>query len=54
MNNFDIDVNVMVATFNEKIAALTTELVVKETIIKQLSARIDELSKNVNEGDDNV
>lgn len=54
MNNLDLDVNVMVATFNEKIAALTTELVVKETIIKQLSAKIEAMSKDFSQGENDV
>lgn len=37
MSNQDIDVNLIIQAFQEKINQLTTELVVKEATIKQLS-----------------
>jgi len=39
----DLDVNVLVQTFNEKIAQLTTELIVKEATVKQLNMEIQRL-----------
>ena len=39
----DLDVNVLVQTFSEKIAQLTTELVVKEATVKQLNMEIERL-----------
>jgi len=35
----DLDVNILIQTFNEKIASLVTEIVVKDATIKQLSAK---------------
>lgn len=35
----DLDINILVQTFNEKIASLMTELIVKEASIKQLTAK---------------
>lgn len=49
MNPTDnIDINILIETFNTKISQLTSELVVKETIIKQLLARMNELEKEEN------
>lgn len=42
MNINDIDVNLLIQTFTEKIAQLTNELVVKETIIKQLTTQLNQ------------
>lgn len=39
----DLDVNILVQTFNEKIAALMTELIVKEATIKQLNTEMQKL-----------
>lgn len=35
----DIDVNLLIQTFNEKISSLMTELIIKETTVKQLTAQ---------------
>ncbi len=43
MNN-DIDINILVQTFNEKMAQMMTEIVIKEATIKQLSAQIEQLT----------
>jgi hypothetical protein len=39
----NLDVNMLVQVFNERIAQMSSDLVVKDTIIRQLSARIEEL-----------
>lgn len=43
MNN-DIDINILVQTFNEKMAQMMTEIVIKEATIKQLTAQIEKMS----------
>jgi hypothetical protein len=43
VSNQDIDVNLIIQSFQEKISQLTTELVVKEATIKQLSFQIEEI-----------
>lgn len=42
MNINDIDVNLLIQTFTEKITQLSNELVIKETIIKQLTSQINQ------------
>jgi prefoldin subunit 5 len=42
MNN-DLDINILVQTFNERMAQMMTEIVIKEATIKQLSAQIEQL-----------
>lgn len=39
----DIDVNILVQAFNERLAALTTEVVVKEATIKQLKMEMEKM-----------
>lgn len=39
----DLDVNILVQAFNEKIAQLTTEVVLKEATVKQLNMEIQRL-----------
>lgn len=39
----ELNVELLVQTFNEKIASLMSELVVKETMIKQLNLDMDKL-----------
>ena len=39
----DLDINILVQTFSEKISQLTTDLVVKEATIKQLNIKIANL-----------
>ena len=39
----DLDVNILVQTFNERLAALTTEVVIKEATIKQLKIEIEKM-----------
>ena len=39
----DLDINILVQTFSEKIGQLTTDLVVKEATIKQLNIKVAKL-----------
>ena len=39
----DLDINILVQTFSEKIGQLTTDLVVKEATIKQLNIKVTNL-----------
>ncbi len=43
----DIDVNVLIQVYNEKIGQLMTEIVVKDTRIKQMSAQIEALKESL-------
>jgi hypothetical protein len=43
MNN-DLDINILIQTFNERMAQMMTEIVIKEATIKQLSAQIEQLT----------
>lgn len=43
MNN-DIDINILVQTFNERMSQMMTEIVIKEATIKQLTAQIEKLT----------
>jgi SMC interacting uncharacterized protein involved in chromosome segregation len=43
MNN-DLDINILVQTFNERMAQMMTEIVIKEATIKQLTAQIEQLT----------
>ena len=43
MNN-DLDINILVQTFNERMSQMMTEIVIKEATIKQLTAQIEQLS----------
>jgi len=37
----DLDVNILIQVFNEKISSLMTEIVVKDATIRQLSSQIE-------------
>lgn len=39
----NLDVNVLVQVFNERIAQMSSDLIVKDTLIRQLTAKIEEL-----------
>lgn len=39
----DLDVQILVSTYNEKIGKLMSELVVKEAVIKQLERKVQAL-----------
>ena len=43
MQESNLDVNIIIQTFQEKVSQLITELVVKEATIKQLSLQIQQL-----------
>lgn len=43
MNN-DLDINILVQTFNERMSQMMTEIVIKEATIKQLTAQIEQLT----------
>lgn len=42
-NDFNLDVNIIISTFQEKLSSLMTELVIKEATIKQQSNIIKRL-----------
>ena len=39
--DFNLDINLIIATFQEKLSQIMTELIVKEATIKQLTAIIE-------------
>jgi len=39
----DIDVNILIQVFNEKISSLMTDIVVKDTTIRQLKIKLESL-----------
>lgn len=41
----DIDVNILIQVFNEKISSLMTDIVIKDTTIRQLSMQIEALKE---------
>jgi len=43
MNN-DLDINILIQTFNERMSQMMTEIVIKEATIKQLTAQIEQLN----------
>lgn len=45
-NDFNLDVNIIISTFQEKLNSLMTELVIKEATIKQQSNIIKQLKEN--------
>jgi hypothetical protein len=45
MNEQNLDVNLIIQSFQEKVSALVTEIVVKDATIKQLTAQIQTLSE---------
>lgn len=44
MNEQNLDINLIIQSFQEKLNQLTTELVVKEATIKQLTTQLEQLS----------
>jgi hypothetical protein len=46
MQESNLDVNLIIQSFQEKVTALVTEVVVKDATIKQLTAQIQTLSEN--------
>jgi cell shape-determining protein MreC len=45
----NLDINLLVQNFSEKLSQFTTDLVVKDTIIQQLNKQVLELSEKLNE-----
>jgi len=43
----DLDINILIQTFNEKIASLITEVVIKDATIKQLTAKVQSLTASL-------
>jgi len=51
MQESNLDVNLIIQTFQEKVSQLITELVVKEATIKQMSLQIQQLqTSSTNDG----
>ena len=44
----NLDVNILVQVFNERIAQMSSDLIVKDTLIRQLTAKIEELESENN------
>jgi len=42
----NLDVNVLVQVFNERIAQMSSDLIVKDAIIRQLTIKIEELESH--------
>ena len=42
--NSDLDVNILIQTFNERMSQMMTEIVIKEATIKQMTAQIEQLT----------
>lgn len=49
MQDSNLDVNIIIQTFQEKVSQLMTELIVKEATIKQLSVQIQQMSESQKE-----
>lgn len=49
MNDQNLDVNLIIQSFQERLNQLTTELVVKEATIRQLMNQISELANTKND-----
>jgi hypothetical protein len=49
MQESNLDVNLIIQTFQEKLSQLTTDLVVKEATIKQLNLVIQELQSHTHD-----
>lgn len=47
MDETNIDVNILIQTFSEKINQLSNDLVLKEAVIKQLMFKINELEEKL-------
>lgn len=48
MQEQNLDINIVIQSFQEKVSQLTVENIVKDATIKQLSSRIEELEKTSN------
>lgn len=47
MDETNIDVNILIQTFSEKINQLSNDLVLKEAVIKQLMFKVNELEEKL-------
>jgi cell division protein FtsB len=47
MDQEDIDINLLIQSYSQKITLLTNEVVVKETMIKQLASRVESLEEEI-------
>lgn len=48
MQEQNLDINIVIQSFQEKVSQLMIENIVKDATIKQLSSRIEELEKTTN------
>jgi hypothetical protein len=46
MNEQNLDVNLIIQSFQEKVSQLVTEIVVKEATIKQLMAQLNQIQSS--------
>jgi hypothetical protein len=51
MNEQNLDVNLIIQSFQEKVSALVTEIVVKDATIKQLNAMLVEMNNHTHENE---
>jgi len=51
MNEQNLDINLVIQTFQEKIAQLTTDLVVKEATIKQLNNMLAQMANHTHDSE---
>lgn len=50
MQDANLDVNLIIQVFQEKVNQLTTENIIKDATIRQLAAQMEELTKKFNDG----
>lgn len=48
----NLDVNLLIQSFSEKIAQLTNDLIIKDAIIKQLNSQMENLINQLNDKED--
>jgi hypothetical protein len=46
MNNQELDVNLIIQSFQEKLTQMTTELVIKDATIKQLTLQLQQIQQD--------
>lgn len=47
MDETNIDVNILIQAFSEKVNQLSNDLVIKDALIRQLISKIDDLEKKL-------
>ena len=47
----DIDINILVQSYSQKISSLTNELILKDALIKQLSQKVILLENKLEKGE---